>query len=248
MYNGDEPPSVPVTVCGGRRSNSERDFYIVASHGILKVPFRSPEGADMGREARRTITESEALRALAHPVRYELITYLMSNSPATASQCARAVGDTPSNCSYHLRALEKAGLVAAEESTDGRERPWRALVTGFEVSPDADLGSPEGRRATVIAALTVQRDQRLVREHLARRERIAPPWLDADQYSTYTLRLTPGELRALAERLDALIRPYLAPTRDDAPPGSALVHFGFHGFPHTDPAAGSAGRPSGGSR
>jgi DNA-binding transcriptional ArsR family regulator len=193
----------------------------------------------MGREARRTITEPEALRALAHPVRFELLSYLMSNSPATASRCARAVGDTPSNCSYHLRALEKAGLVAAEESADGRERPWRALVTGFSVPEGADPGTPEGRQATVIAALSVQRDQRLVREHLARRERIAPPWLDADHYSTYTLRLTPDELRALAEQVDALIRPYIAPARDDAPADSALVHFGFHGFPYT----GSAGGP-----
>ena len=193
----------------------------------------------MGREVRRTIDEPDAMRALAHPVRYELLNHLISHSPATASQCARAVGDTPSNCSYHLRALEKAGLVAAEESTDGRERPWRALVTGFNVPQDADPGSPEYRQATVIAALTVQRDQRLVREHLARRERIAPPWLDADHYSTYTLRLTPDELRALAERVDALIRPYIAPARDDAPPGSAHVHFGFHGFPD----AGSVGGP-----
>jgi DNA-binding transcriptional ArsR family regulator len=194
----------------------------------------------MGREARRTITEPAAVRALAHPVRHELVTFLMSNGPATASACARAIGDTPSNCSYHLRALAKAGLVAPDESTDGRERPWRALMTGFSVPLDAaDPASPLGRQAMLIAALSVQRDQRLVREYLTRREKVPARWRDADQSGTYVLRLTPDELRDLGDRIDALIRPYISATREDAPTGAAQVHFAFHGFPHTDPE----GRP-----
>ncbi|MEV0128692.1 helix-turn-helix domain-containing protein [Dactylosporangium sp. NPDC050688] len=187
----------------------------------------------MGREARRTITEPEVLRLLAHPVRYELLSHLLSVGLATASQCARAVGDTPSNCSYHLRTLAKAGLVAPGDSTDGRERPWRALVTGFSVPRDADPGSPDGRQA-VVAALAVQRDQRLVRERLARRDRSPERWRDAEQYGLYTLRLTPAELRELGDRIDALIRPYIAATREDAPDGGEAVHFGFHSFPLTD--------------
>ncbi|MDG6103186.1 helix-turn-helix transcriptional regulator [Dactylosporangium aurantiacum] len=188
----------------------------------------------MGREARRTITEPEVLRILAHPVRYELLSHLLAVGPATASQCARAVGDTPSNCSYHLRALAKAGLVAPGDSADGRERPWRALVTGFSVPHDADPGSSDGRQAAVIAALAVQRDQRLVRERLARRDRSPERWRDAEQYGLYTLRLTPAELRTLGDRIDALIRPYIAATRDDTPTGAETVHFGFHGFPLND--------------
>jgi DNA-binding transcriptional ArsR family regulator len=185
----------------------------------------------MGREARRTITEPEPLRVLAHPVRVELLNYLISNSPATASRCARAVGDTPSNCSYHLRELAKAGLVAAEESADGRERPWRALITGLSVPQDAGPDSPQGRQARMIAALGVQRDQRLLREYMARHDSAPAPWRDAAHHNTYTLRLTPAELLALGERIDALLRPHIAATRDDAPDGSELVHYGIHGFP-----------------
>lgn len=194
----------------------------------------------MGREARRTITEPETVRVLAHPVRFELLNYLITNSPATASQCARAVGDTPSNCSYHLRELAKAELVEPVGSPDGRERPWRALVTGLSLPQDADPGSPLGRQARMIAALGVQRDQRLVREYMARHDTVAAEWRDAAAHSTYTLRLTAAELRDLAERMDALIRPYISATRDDPPPGSALAHLGFHGFPL---AGGDGGTP-----
>ncbi|WP_344510551.1 winged helix-turn-helix domain-containing protein [Dactylosporangium maewongense] len=187
----------------------------------------------MGREARRTLSEPEELRTLAHPVRYELLSHLIATGPATASQCARAVGDTPSNCSYHLRTLAKAGLVAPDDTSerDGRERPWRALVTGFSVQPDADADSPEGRQAATIAALSVQRDQRLVRDWLARRDNAPARWRDADHYGLYTLKVTPDELRVLGDQIDALIRPFIAATRDDDPDGAQMAHLGFHGFP-----------------
>jgi DNA-binding transcriptional ArsR family regulator len=185
----------------------------------------------MTREARRTLTEPEAMRALAHPVRVELLTYLMSNSPATASQCARAVGDTPSNCSYHLRTLAKVGLVAPDESNDARERPWRALVTGLELdaSGAGDAGKP-GPSGTIIA-LMLQRDQRLTREYLARRHQMPKRWRDVAGLSTYTLKITAEELRGLGESLDALIRPLIAATRDDAPDDAEQVHLGLHAFP-----------------
>jgi DNA-binding transcriptional ArsR family regulator len=181
----------------------------------------------MPRETRRRITEPAALRALAHPVRLELIDYLMAQGPATASVCARAVGDTPSNCSYHLRTLAKAGLVEEAVSDDGRERPWRALMTGFDADVEGEL-TPE---AAELLALQLQRDQRMVREHLARRDDLPKRWRNADVYSTYTLRLDPGELRDLTAKLDALIRPYIAATREDAPRGSAVVHLGMQAFP-----------------
>jgi DNA-binding transcriptional ArsR family regulator len=181
----------------------------------------------MPRESRRHITEPDALQALAHPVRLELIDYLMAQGPATASTCARAVGDSPSNCSYHLRVLAKAGLVEEAVSSDGRERPWRALVTGFDADVEGEM-SPE---AAELLALALQRDQRMVRDHLARRDALPKRWRSADVYSTYTLRLDPNELHDLSARLDGLIRPYIAATREDAPRGSAVVHLGLQAFP-----------------
>jgi DNA-binding transcriptional ArsR family regulator len=181
----------------------------------------------MPRETRRHITEPAALEALAHPVRLELMDYLMAQGPATASTCARAVGDTPSNCSYHLRVLARVGLVEEASSQDGRERPWRALITGFDADVEGEM-SPE---AAELLALALQRDQRMVRDHLARRDALPKRWRSADVYSTYTLRLDPSELRDLHAKLDALIRPYIAATREDAPRGSTVVHLGLQAFP-----------------
>lgn len=186
----------------------------------------------MAPEKRHRLTESEAVRALAHPVRLELLTHLMSAGPATASECARAVGDSPSNCSYHLRVLAKHGLVASEESDDGRERPWRAQVTGI-TSPgsEAEPGTPEAADAAALLAVSVQRDQRLVLDYLARRDAVDEPWRGIDMHNSYTLRVTPEEMRALGDRLDALIRPYIAAIREDSPSGADLVHVNLIAFP-----------------
>jgi len=192
----------------------------------------------MPREVRRNITEPEALAALAHPVRLELINYLMASGPATASVCARAVGDTPSNCSYHLRTLARAGLVDTVESDDGRERPWRALVTGYDTDladPDRPL-SPEASR---LLAVSLQRDQQIVRDFMARRHEVPAEWRAVYAYATYTLRLSPDELVALGTQIDALIRPYVSATREDTPDGAGLVHVGLHAVPTLDRESGS---------
>jgi DNA-binding transcriptional ArsR family regulator len=190
----------------------------------------------MATEARRALDEPAQVRALAHPVRLELLNHLMARDTATASECARAVGDTPSNCSYHLRVLARHGLVEPVESGDGRERPWRARITGFSATP-GEPGSAQASASAELLAISMQREQRLLREHLAYGERAEPAWRDADTYNTYTLRMSPAEAVALVERLDAEIRPYLAATRPagDSPAGADLVHLALYAFGRRTP-------------
>jgi len=185
------------------------------------------------REQRPVLTDPEVLEALAHPVRLDLLTYLMSDGPATASACARAVGDTPSNCSYHLRTLARHGLVEPVSSDDRRERPWRATITGFAMDPGADPATPEGHGGAAVLAAAVALDQRLLRDYLTHRDEAGAQWREADQYSSYTLRISPDELRRLAEQLDALIRPLIAAGRQAPPRDAELVHLGLYAFPRT---------------
>jgi DNA-binding transcriptional ArsR family regulator len=181
-------------------------------------------------EIRPVLTDPEVLEALAHPVRLDVLNYLMSAGPATASTCARAVGDTPSNCSYHLRMLARHGLVQPVESPDGRERPWQATITGFDIDPDAEPDSPEGRGSAALMSASVALDQRSLRDYLSHRDTVAADWRAADQWSTYTLRLTPSELRGLAAQLDRLIRPLIAATRESPPAGAELVQLSLYAF------------------
>src|SRR4051812_30868928 len=71
------------------------------------------------------------MRALAHPARVASLERLMRGGPATATELGRVAGLTPSAMSYHLRSLEKAGLISpAPGRGDGRERVWQAVQSG----------------------------------------------------------------------------------------------------------------------
>src|ERR1700728_4062631 len=122
------------------------------------------------RERRPLLTDADVLEALAHPVRLDLLTYLMAAGPATASTCARAVGDTPSNCSYHLRTLGGHALAGRVHSEDGRQRPWRATITGFTIEPNVDPNTPHGRGNAAVLSASLALEQRLLRDYLANRD------------------------------------------------------------------------------
>jgi DNA-binding transcriptional ArsR family regulator len=182
-------------------------------------------------ERRPLLTDPEVLEALAHPVRLDLLTYLMSAGPATASTCARAVGDTPSNCSYHLRTLGRHGLVEAVHSDDRRQRPWRATITGFSIDLNVEPDSPQGRSNAAVLSASVALEQGLLRDYLANRDRVSAAWREAETTSSYTLHITPEELGELNARIDALLRPLIAANRSDAPPSAGLVHVNVFAFP-----------------
>lgn len=187
-------------------------------------------------EDRRTVTDPRALRALAHPTRLALLDHLMSFGARTASECAEAVGSTPSNCSYHLRALARFGLVERVEAEDGRERPWQSTATGLQLGRADDPGVQLGVDTVERFFADHQVDEEAARLHraIARRDSVPPAWREASMLSGYALRLSPDELRELGERLDALIRPYIALTRQDAPSDSAVVALNLNAFLHPD--------------
>jgi predicted transcriptional regulator len=213
------------------------------------MSFTSPETPEHGRpEVRREVTDVRALRALAHPLRLALLNHLMSFGAQTASQCAEVVGSTPSNCSYHLRSLARFGLVESVDPVDGRERPWRSTATGLQFGASAEQASDE---ATALALDSVERmlvekqiddEANLTHRAVAQRDEISADWRDATMLSGYALRMTPEELKALGEKLDALIRPYIGLTRGDAPDGSDVVALHLNAYLHPDARLTAAAR------
>ncbi|GAA4684484.1 winged helix-turn-helix domain-containing protein [Frondihabitans cladoniiphilus] len=182
-------------------------------------------------EQRPLLSDPRALDALSHPVRLDVLGYLMSAGPATASECARAVGDTPSNCSYHLRILSAFGLVErAEGDGDARTKPWRSTITGF----DLDQSDPETRHGIdTLAAATLQLDHQLAREHIRVRETLPPEWREVDFQATYGLLATPEELTEIQKAIDTVVRPYISATRSDAPDEARHVHLSTMAFPRS---------------
>jgi DNA-binding transcriptional ArsR family regulator len=138
------------------------------------------------------------MRALAHPTRLALLDHLHAAGQATATECAAAVGDSPSSCSYHLRALARWGFAEEAGGGAGRERPWRPTAARIEFDSD-------GIEATVLRDELVGRQQQRLRDALRREHELPSRWRRAVQTSAATLELTPTELEELGRRYEALL-------------------------------------------
>lgn len=186
-------------------------------------------------ERRRRITDPRELRALAHPLRLALLDHLMSFGEQTAAQCAEAVGSTTSNCSYHLRALGRAGLVEPARSADGRERPWRATSTGLTYGPVEVERSPAAAGAAlVLDELSMAHDEELTRQARRRHDEQPAEWRAAEDYHDYRLKLTAAELAELTGQIDRLVRPYIGMTRQDAPDDAEVAVLRLLAFRHPE--------------
>jgi DNA-binding MarR family transcriptional regulator len=172
-------------------------------------------------EGRRRVVvgDARALSAFAHPLRLRLLRYLMRSGEGTASQCAKALDESPSNCSYHLRLLSRHGLVQRVESSDGldgRDRPWRATATGFDFLPDPDDPASLAAHSALLSAELAEL-MRLLRHYLDNVGQVEESWRAAAVFHSYQLNCTPAELAHLTQLIDLLVRPYILTNREDAP-------------------------------
>jgi DNA-binding transcriptional ArsR family regulator len=190
-------------------------------------------------ESRRTVTDVRVLGALSHPARARLLNHLVEVGSSTATECATVAGVSPSACSYHLRHLAKFGLVertAPPDEGDGRERWWRAVVTGLSLLPTPsrhDVAARTALAGLVAEQVALQAD--LATDFLAASLGLDDDWQDAAEFASYGLLVDADELRELVGRVDAVLRPYLAATRADAPQAARVAHVTLQAFPRVAP-------------
>lgn len=175
------------------------------------------------------LTDPKAIRALAHPARLAVLEELASGRQLTATECAEIAGLSPSAMSYHLRNLERAGIVERAPSTgDGRERPWRSAGTYVRVETDDLPGGTAINQAlssAFIGRLVAQWDEWVRRRHEA-----SPEWREASEFASSLDWLLPEELAEIATLVHDKLAQYRR-TADDRPEGSRRVRVALFGFP-----------------
>ena len=101
------------------------------------------------------VTELSQMRAAMHPARWRVLTELFDRRKTdTATEAAELTGLTPSAMSYHLNKLAKAGFIEPDDSVDGRERPWRAVGSGLEISGQPDEAMGRAMMQNILAEVT----------------------------------------------------------------------------------------------
>jgi DNA-binding transcriptional ArsR family regulator len=173
----------------------------------------------------RVVDDPRALRALAHPLRQQILRRLVQEGPATSAILARELDEDRGATSFHLRQLARYGFVVVdEELSTGRRKFWRAA------DDDVRLPSPSRGHAADPAMMVVTQLWRDSLADLAQFYGRDDPWLAEAQLSHSLMRLTQDELRAFAEEYLVLVRRYERPP-GAAPPDARPVTALFAAFP-----------------
>ena len=187
------------------------------------------------------LTNPRALRALAHPIRLELISLLRRGGPLTATQAGERIGESPSSCSFHLRQLAKYGLVEEAGGGHGRERPWRATAISTEWAARGSDDEADAATA-MLSRVVIERYFESALEWLDRRDTEGSEWVDAAAISDALVYMTPAELRELDGGIRALLEPYLTRLEAREPPqeGARPVSVIALAFPLPEEAQGAS--------
>jgi DNA-binding transcriptional ArsR family regulator len=175
------------------------------------------------------LTDPRAIRAIAHPARLVVIDALYDQGrELTATQAAELASTTPSAMSYHLRALERYGIVRRSTSTgDARERPWTRAAQDLRIRPSGAASSRAATLATgavLSTAMDVTRQRLLdALERRADASTAARPLDDIIGFMHTSVLVNAEEAKGLLDAINELIEPLRTERRTDAPDDAARL-------------------------
>ncbi|MCS0500025.1 winged helix-turn-helix domain-containing protein [Protaetiibacter mangrovi] len=181
------------------------------------------------------VLPTEALRALAHPLRVRIFDELSAYGPLTASGLAERLAESSGATSYHLRQLEKHGLVREVVGHGARRERWWERRPGSIATPeprDLPPGSAERLAAQLVEDEWYRARDANLHDFLGAGESVfGDEWLDAATFDTINLRLTAPQLHELIADIDVVLQKYIAAYKTTPTPGSRPVQMHINAFP-----------------
>jgi predicted ArsR family transcriptional regulator len=153
--------------------------------------------------SRRRVTDATALKALAHPLRLSLLELLMVDGAKTASQAGAELGESPANCSWHLRKLAEHGFVCEVTGVPGRSRPWRAVSEGLTWE-DGDGGAESTGAGEALTDMLLERELQRLRAARAATASEPEEWRDATTFRRTQTWVTAEEAADLSAAMAEL--------------------------------------------
>ncbi len=217
----------------GRTAEAENGRTAEAEGG------RSGEaGGGRSRQRWRLIDDPVTIRALAHPLRHDLMSIIGRLGQATTADAARELGISHGLASHHLRQLAKYGFVEQVKGKDHRERPWRMVATSFNWTKAR--ATTEGSVAVdVLEQMTAERTIEAFLDWQQRRKDWPPAWRKPTGLSESSVYLTQAELAGITAAFEAQLMRYIdeRPIDDvtSRPEGSVPVTFTLFTVPGRQP-------------
>jgi DNA-binding transcriptional ArsR family regulator len=184
------------------------------------------------------LRDPKAIRAIAHPARMVVIDALYDQGrELTATQAAELAGITPSAMSYHLRALERFGIVKRATSSDGRERPWVRAARDLAIRPSTTGHSTALTAATgavLASAMDTDRERLMGSMRRLSAEKGRLPLDPVAGFRRTWLLVTPDEAVELMRQIDELVSPLRLEERRDARPAAGRLMLTITSIPDPD--------------
>ncbi|MEU4084002.1 ArsR/SmtB family transcription factor [Streptomyces aureus] len=177
----------------------------------------------------RVLSDVGALKALAHPLRQELLTRLRRHGPATSADLAAEFQEDRGATSYHLRQLARFGFIEEDTSLSaGRRKYWRAVPQDVRL-PRSPTDPETAAAAEALGRQWLVDADRDLSAYLRHREAFGE-YAAAAMHSFGGTTLTAEELRRFGEEYIAFLSRWHRDP-DQASPGSRHVSVVFHAFP-----------------
>lgn len=158
------------------------------------------------------LDDVHVIRALAHPLRIRMLSFLQQEGSATSTTLARALGESTGSTSYHLRQLARHGLVEENaDHGDRRDRWWTAAARHYNLAAELD-GSPEHKAAVAeLRARVLEHDAAVVASFFEHEDVYEPGVRSEATFTNHVVYATPEELAEVRakihEALGTLERP-----------------------------------------
>lgn len=171
---------------------------------------------------------TDMFKAMAHPLRIRILE-LIASTPMTASMLAERTGESSGSTSYHLRQLERHGLIREDAERGTRRERWWISTGPRQLTSEVLRSDPAAARVlgeSMLGRWTHQLEDfytAVVAGTLP--EEVA----DASGIARTRLHLTTAEMAALSGELSGLLErwredpAHTDPTRDGARPAISLV-------------------------
>jgi hypothetical protein len=198
-------------------------------------------GAGVSGQRWRLLDDPMAIRALAHPLRHDLMSIIGRLGQATTADAARELGISHGLASHHLRQLAKYGFVERVKGKDHRERPWRLVATSYNWTGARDTAEGTGA-VDVLEQLLAERTLEAFLNWQQRRKDWPASWRKHTGIGESSVYLTEAELAGIADAFESLLMRYIdqRPIDDVAsrPAGSVPVTFTLFAVPGSQPPEG----------
>lgn len=191
------------------------------------------------------VTDPHRLRALAHPLRLQLLRLIREHRPVTGARLAELTGESTASVSYHLSVLHRHGFVEPDPAPAAtrRHKPWRTTYESLRiVSGHHDMPPIETVEGAILSPL-LSETRRVQDAYLHGTSGLSGHWQEVGTFEVTDLVLTEPEFDRLTDEVHAVVTRYRTSAEPDAE--SARFSLSFIAIPIAAPATTGKSTPTG---